>query len=147
MRRSVRHVGSRAFVLDDGVWIDTVFNPDTMRTEQIALGSQAYFDLLAAQPRWGEYMSLGDRVIFVVDTGTERTAYEITEEQGSEAVRVSPKVTSEVPRRTGELPQPSDATATPTEGSEVPSSPSGGLCPGAMAAVVVALAALLVRAR
>ena len=139
--RAVRHVGSKAFVLQDGVWTDTVFNPETMNTERISLGSQAYFDLLAARPAWGEYLALGDRLIFVADVELPHTAYEIVEE-GREAVPVLPTRTIERSQATKATAQPVQATETPTERNDPSPSPRRGLCPGALAISLVVLLSL-----
>jgi Ca-activated chloride channel family protein len=74
----VKQVGSKTFLLQDGVWIDTTFDPSQMTTVKIGFGSDAYFDLLAARPDWGLYFAVGDRVIFV----SEGTAYEVVEGEG-----------------------------------------------------------------
>ena len=63
----VRLVGSKTFLLQDGVWIDTTFDPSRMSTTQVGFGSDEYFDLLAARPEWGAYFALGERVIFVAE--------------------------------------------------------------------------------
>jgi Ca-activated chloride channel family protein len=68
-------VEGRTFILQDGVWTDTTFEPDTMETTQVAFLSDAYFDLLAAQPELGPFFALGERVIVVTDNG----AIEVTE--------------------------------------------------------------------
>jgi Ca-activated chloride channel family protein len=140
--RAVRHVGSKTFVLEGGVWIDTVFNPDIMDTEQVSLGSQAYFDLLATRPAWGEYLALGERLILVVDTGAGLTAYEVVEGP-SDLLQTSPMETAEVPDPTNEQSGPTQVRATPTESNDGPPSPSSSLCPGAMALSASALAALV----
>jgi Ca-activated chloride channel family protein len=69
----VRHMGDKTFVLRDGRWIDTVFNPDEVTTSRLAFGSQDYFDLLLEHPEWGAYLSLGEQLIVVLDG----TAYEV----------------------------------------------------------------------
>jgi hypothetical protein len=145
----MRHVGAKTFVLQRGVWIDTVFNPDTMATEQIGFGSEAYFDLLAARPGWGDYLALGERVIFVVDEAGVGTAYEIVAEDEGTAgpsgtavpgteVPASPMPTGGAPGEGDEV-EPTEPTATP--GGDRPPTRSSGLCPGAMAMSAVALAA------
>jgi Ca-activated chloride channel family protein len=73
----IQTVGGKTFILQDGVWMDTAFNPDTMETEQIAFLSDAYFDLIAAQPDLVDYFALGERVIVVV----EDVAYEVTSDE------------------------------------------------------------------
>jgi hypothetical protein len=155
--RAVRHVGAKTFVLEDGVWIDTAFDPDTMTTERVEFGSETYFELLAARPGWGDYLALGERVIFVSDEAGEPTAYEIGEAgEGGEGWAVAPATkvpATETPAPatpTDQAVEPGDTEPTePTEptstpGGDQPLTPSSGLCPGAMAMSAVGLAALVV---
>lgn len=69
----VRTVGERAFVLRDGVWTDTTFDPTRMTPVQLIFGSDAFEDFLAQHPEAGRYFALGERVIVVIDG----TAYEM----------------------------------------------------------------------
>jgi Ca-activated chloride channel family protein len=71
----VQYVGDRTFVLNDGVWTDTTFDPDRMEPVPVSFGSDDYFALLAAHPEWGRYLALGDHVIVVLDGA----AYEVRE--------------------------------------------------------------------
>jgi hypothetical protein len=71
----VKHVSDKAFVLHDGVWTDTLYEPDRMETARVGFGSEGYFDLLAARPEWGKYFALGQHVIVVL----EGRAYEVAE--------------------------------------------------------------------
>jgi hypothetical protein len=71
----VRYVGDKTFILSDGVWTDTTFDPDTMKTVQVSFGSDDYFALMASRPEWGRYFALGDHVIVLL----EGTAYEVRE--------------------------------------------------------------------
>lgn len=126
----VRYAGDRAFFLRDGVWTDTLFDPERMVPVQVQFGSDAYFDLLTARPEWGQYLSLGSRVIFVA----EGTAYEVVEEE-----------TGPVPVPPTRTPAPAP---TPTPGGLLPVSPTptpvpasgGGACGGIGAVVLLALA-------
>ena len=59
----VRAIGNRAFVLKDGVWIETTFDPSTMTTVKVQFGSDDYFRLLDLRPDLGEAFALGERVI------------------------------------------------------------------------------------
>ena len=61
----VRVMGSRTFVLSDGKWIDTAFDPDTMQTTPIEFLSTEYFDLVAAHPELGAAFTLGEQVIAI----------------------------------------------------------------------------------
>jgi len=69
----IQTVNDKTFLLQDGVWTDTTFEPDTMTTEKIVFLSDAYFALLDARPELGDYFALGERVIVVV----EGTAYAV----------------------------------------------------------------------
>jgi Ca-activated chloride channel homolog len=70
----VQSIGGKTFLLQNGIWMDTTFAPDTMTTQKVVFLSDAYFDLLAAQPTLAEYFALGERVIVVLDD----IAYEVT---------------------------------------------------------------------
>ena len=70
----IQNVGGKTFILQNGVWTDTTFSPDTMETQKVEFLSDAYFTLLESQPALSEYFALGDRVIVVLDG----TAYEVT---------------------------------------------------------------------
>jgi len=125
----VRLVGSKTFVLQNGVWTDTAFDPSRMTTTPVGFGSDAYFALLAARPEWGAYFALGERVIFVA----EGTAYEVVEGEAG-PVEIPPTPTPEPA-------QPDQPTATPVpSGETTPPASSGGLCTGAAAMGLVALA-------
>lgn len=80
----IQTVGDKAFLLRDGVWIDTQFDPSKMTTAKIEFGSDAYFALIANNPGWGKYLALGSRVMVVVNG----VAYEITD-NGSGALSAS----------------------------------------------------------
>ena len=69
----VRYVADRTFVWRDGVWVDTIYDPQTMTPVQVPFLSDAYFALLDLDPVVGEFLALGERVIFV----WEGTAYEV----------------------------------------------------------------------
>ena len=120
----VRYVGNKTFLLQDGIWMDTAFDPSQMTTTKIGFGSDDYFDLLAARPEWGAYFALGERVIFVA----EGTAYQVVEGEGG-PVQVVPTHT----------PEPDQPTATPVAGGGTATT-DPGVCTGAMVMSVVSLA-------
>ncbi len=78
----VQMVGSKTFVMRDGIWIDTVFDSDSHIPEQVGFASDAYFELLSAAPELGQYLALGSRVLVVHDG----VAYEVVEGEGSTTV-------------------------------------------------------------
>ena len=140
----VRLVGSKTFLLQDGVWIDTAFDPSQMTTMEVGFGTESYFDLLSARPAWGDYMALGERVIFVA----EGKAYEVVLGEGG-PVEIPPartpepgESTPEPGQPTPEPAQPGKPTATPdASGGTTPTEPGGTICTGAMVMGLVALAA------
>ncbi len=135
----MRLVGNKTFVLRDGVWIDTAFNPARMSTTKVGFGSDAYFDLLAARPEWGVYFALGMRVIFVA----EGMAYEVVEGEGG-PVAIPPTHAPQQPQPTV-APTLPGSTPTPAAASD----DAGGPCVGAvvMGAIALAAAALWQRMR
>jgi Ca-activated chloride channel family protein len=64
---AVRYVLDKAFVLKDGVWIDTTFDAARMKPVQVAFASTAYFALLDKRPALRRYFALGENVIVVLD--------------------------------------------------------------------------------
>ncbi len=70
----IQSVGDKTFLLQDGVWTDTTFDPDTMETQKVAFLSDEYFALLDDKPEIAQYLAVGDQVIVVLDD----TAYQIT---------------------------------------------------------------------
>jgi Ca-activated chloride channel family protein len=136
--RVVRLVGSKTFVLQRGIWTDTAFDPSWMSTVQVGFGSDGYFELLASRPEWGDYLALGDRVIFVA---AGPTAYEVVEEdREGEPVEVPPTHTPKPDEPTVEPPRPGEPTVTPGPGGGTkPPGSGGGMCPGAAVMGFVAL--------
>ncbi len=72
----VRIAGSHTFRLTDGIWIDTVYDPDTMQTTRVAFLSADYFALAASRPDLAAAFALGPRVIAV----SQGTAFEVVDE-------------------------------------------------------------------
>lgn len=71
----VKIAGSRTFVLSEGVWVDTAFDPERMETVRVPFLSRDYFRLAVSRPELGDAFALGERVIAV----SEGTAYEVVE--------------------------------------------------------------------
>jgi Ca-activated chloride channel family protein len=72
----VRTAGSHTFVFTDNKWIDTAYDPDKMKPQQVAFLSPDYFALAQSRPDVGAALAIGDLIIVVVDG----KAYEITAE-------------------------------------------------------------------
>jgi Ca-activated chloride channel family protein len=60
---AVRIVGNRTFLLQNGVWIETTFDPSTMTTIKLQFAADDYFKLLDLYPDLAGAFSLGDHVI------------------------------------------------------------------------------------
>ncbi len=74
----VKYVDDKTFLIQNGIWIDTTYEPGSMETTKIGFGTQVYFDLLKSRPSFGKYLALGNQLIFVIGG----TAYEIVEGEG-----------------------------------------------------------------
>ncbi|NMB55673.1 MAG: VWA domain-containing protein [Leptolinea sp.] len=64
-RQTVRSVGARTFVQKDGIWIETVYNPNTMPLKKIKYLSDEYFELIRSRSDLAACLALGSRVIVV----------------------------------------------------------------------------------
>ncbi len=71
---AVTTIGEKAFILRDGVWTDTTFDPDKMTAQPIGFASAEMMRLLEKYPAAAKYFSLGDAVIVVLGG----TAYQST---------------------------------------------------------------------
>jgi Ca-activated chloride channel family protein len=65
---AVRSIGGKTFYQRGGVWTDADFKADARLPETVlTFGSEEYFALLKREPRLGEFFSLGERVVVVLD--------------------------------------------------------------------------------
>jgi Ca-activated chloride channel family protein len=88
---TVKVVGSRTFVMSDGKWIDTAFDPDSMKTIPIVFLSADYFALVAAHPELANAFALGQQVIAL----SEGAAYEVLPGQAAiQPMNITPTPTS-----------------------------------------------------
>ena len=81
----VRIIGSKSFVLSDGIWTDTSFDPGKLETTKIEFLSEEYFFLARNQPQLAKAFALGPNVIVLLGG----TAYEIVGD-GSSSLGTSP---------------------------------------------------------
>ncbi|MEW5959160.1 MAG: VIT domain-containing protein, partial [Chloroflexota bacterium] len=72
---AVSAVGDKAFVLKNGVWTDTTFDPTAMTPTALPFPSDLFLEFLVDHPDAGKYFALGERVIVVIDG----VAYETVE--------------------------------------------------------------------
>jgi Ca-activated chloride channel homolog len=129
--QKVRVVGARTFVNQDGVWMDTVYDPDKMKPVKVEFLSPDYFKLAQSSPEIGAALAVGERVIFVVGS----TAYEVVSQGTPAAPLALPTTLAPAPTEAGPVqvqptdPQPrvietgvpvTSATIQPTKGAEQP---------------------------
>ena len=128
----VRVVGSRTFVLSEGIWLDTAFDPDEMQTIKVAFLSQDYF-ALAANSELGAAFALGPRVIAL----SRGVAYEVVNSDSIvpavEIPEPAKPASTEEARATPEPETTAPESAPPSEIQEIPSSTRNHLpCMGGM---------------
>lgn len=87
----IQSIGSKTFVLRDGLWIDTVYDADNMTPERVGFASDEYFSLLSAAPELGQYLALGPRVLVIYNG----IAYETVEGGGGQSQITLPETTIE----------------------------------------------------
>lgn len=132
---TVRVLGSRTFVLSNGKWIDTAFDPDTMQTKTVDFLSQDYFTLVAAHPELADAFSLGKQVIALSDS----VAYEVVSNGAPvQPVNVTPIFTPSNP----DIPI---ITPTQTPTRTTPSNPSGPCAAGLLPLILVPFLMIMVK--
>jgi Ca-activated chloride channel family protein len=132
----VKVIDSKTFLLRDGMWIDTTFDPDRMTPLKVGFLSDDYFALVGARPEWAKYLAAGERVLVVLDG----QAYQVVAEGDGERIELPtpmPTSTRQVVRVTpGVRETPTVRPATAPIEVERP-----GLCAGALGAMLLPLLA------
>jgi len=105
---AVTAVGDKAFVLKNGVWTDTTFDPNVMTTTPLPFPSVQFTDFLLAHPEAGKYFALGANVIVVINGTAHETVAgdpnEVPPSSPTDAVEpVREPVTSAPPANAGEV--------------------------------------------
>ena len=98
----VKQVGTRAFVLRDEGWVDTGYDPDSMKPIVVNFGSDAYFDLVTKHADAGKYLSTGQEAIVVLDG----QAYQIVQSGGQTEPDTTARATATSTVRPTERPSP-----------------------------------------
>jgi Ca-activated chloride channel homolog len=132
---TMRVLGARTFVLSEGRWIDTAFDPDTMQTTAIDFLSPEYFDLVAAHPELADAFALGGQVIAL----SNGEAYEVvSNEVNTQPANINPTPT----------PNSSDmpiVTPTKTPTPDKPNQPSGPCTAGFLPLIFIPLFVMLIK--
>lgn len=116
---------AKSFAYQAGLWVDTAYKTDQPRQE-LAFGSDAYFDLLRERPEWAPYFAVSPNLIVVLDD----VAYVVTDQGAPLAgTTATPAVIADQATATREQPgqtsQPTDAPPVVVE----PAAPPTGTTP------------------
>ncbi len=134
---TVRVLGARTFVLSEGKWIDTAFDPDKMQTTKIDFLSAKYFDLVTSYPDLANAFALGESVIAL----SNGVAYEVVPSDApAQHVDITP--TQDIPIIPTSTPTPGQKP-TP-EPTQIPPSKPAGLCGGAVLPLLLVPLVLMV---
>jgi Ca-activated chloride channel family protein len=101
----IKYIGDKTFVNNNGVWMDTTYDTQNMKTQKVTFQSADYYKLLDARPEWGRYFAAGNQVIVVVDGN----AYEV----------IDPNAPQAQPTPSTPLIIPSPLPPTPVRGSQI----------------------------
>jgi Ca-activated chloride channel family protein len=137
---TVRIVGSRTFVLSDGVWVDTGFDPERMPTIKVPFLSADYFALAGSRPMLADAFALGQRVIVLLDG----KAYEVV---GSEETTPPVELPPTLSPSTTAQPSISTPQPLPTFVSQPLSRNEGLPCSGGLALLALVPVTYLMRIR
>ena len=96
----VRIAGSRTFVMSDGKWVDTAFDPDSMQTIKVPFLSEDYFSLASSHSDLAAAFALGTRVIAI----SNGKAYEVVDEGAQAAPILHPGANTASPTEVGPVP-------------------------------------------
>jgi Ca-activated chloride channel homolog len=109
---AIRIVGTRTFLLQNGVWIDTAFDPQKMTAQQVVFLSDDFKKLLSTRSDLAPALALGEQVIVVVDG----KAYQITSTtQGVKQLILPSPLPTQISQADGEPTTPASATAPRTQ--------------------------------
>jgi Ca-activated chloride channel family protein len=75
----IKQVANKTFVLRQGIWMDTSYDPQKMSPTRLQFGSSAHFQVLAEHPQWARYFAVGEEVIVVLDGVAYQTQPEAVE--------------------------------------------------------------------
>jgi hypothetical protein len=128
---TVRILGSRTYVLSDGVWIDTAFDPEKMKTIKVAFLSDDYFALARSDAGLAASFSLGKQVI----SYSNGSVYEVVDEGSRTAPIHLPGTQTPAPANLPLQSQTQTPATSPAQASNLPC--LGGLLPIVLIALVV----------
>jgi hypothetical protein len=135
-------VGARTFLLQENVWMDTSFDPQSMPVQKVVFLSPTYFQLLAARPDLAPALAIGQQVLLVI----EGEAYQVVVDgDPGGAIDLPPALAATQIISTTSQPGSNDPTPAATAANPA-SRPARqtGLCFGAPAVLLAPLVLLAV---
>ena len=150
---AIRVVGARTYLLQESVWMDTTYDPQSMKLQKLAFLSPAYYQLLAARPDLASALALGQQVLVVV----EGKAYQVVADgETSGSLDLPPALAATQSPPVSATLSPTSGAATPTAVVPPPPDPASrparparqtGLCFGPLAVGLAPLVVLVWRRR
>jgi len=138
----VKFVGSRTFLLVDGVWTDTTFDPDTMQARRVVFLSTDYFNLAKASPETAAALALGQQVLVLVEGTAYQTYVDPNAAPAADSPTPDPTAAPDAaPDATQAALQPLPSpTSQPTPQPAQPPANIFPTCPGSAAFMLLAMA-------
>lgn len=141
--QQVKAVGAKTFVMQEGIWVDTIFDPQQMQVVEVPYLSGDYFKLAETRPEAAGALALGEQVIVVLDG----TAYQVIgADQAAEPSFTLPSTvlpTVEVELQPSSSSQPQSQTLNPQPAAAQPTPIPPGEDPAGERGVLIAAAVIL----
>lgn len=109
---NIQYSGAKTFVLREGVWMDTIYDPEKMTPVKVAFLSPDYFKLAQSSPETASALAIGERMVIVVEGQAIEIVSEGTEAPGLELKPVG-KTTPAASNGTEATNLPTDSTPEP----------------------------------
>jgi hypothetical protein len=110
---AVTTVADKAFVLKDGIWTDTTFDPTVMETTQLPFPSDLFLEFLNQHPEAGKFFALGPHVIVMIDGMAYETVPVTSEQDSGSGVPANPDTPQSEPDQEAQPPQKQGSTMLP----------------------------------
>ncbi len=122
----VHTIGSHTFIYSDGVWMDTLFDPETMKPIEIEFLSDEYFNLVRNRQELADAFALGTQVIAISGEEVYQVVPSLSSDDQTVSKPIPPVIDSDQPVPTAETPLPEIPESTPNDSQGSPSMPCWG---------------------
>lgn len=110
---AVTTVADKAFVLKDGIWTDTTFDPSVMQTTQLPFPSDLFLEFLNQHPEAGKFFALGPQVIVMIEGVAYETVPVTSEQDSGSDGPANPDTPQSEPGQDGQPSEKQGSTALP----------------------------------